>query len=199
MAPSGVRSSSATPREQPGSRSRTWPTLNSNRGDTTGTAVAISSISAVAGAPAHDGAVVSICFQRRPRGIRSSGSRRPAPPLAITSGRRCSMTGPPCSPERLTMAARAARMSHRDVGRSVYAGVGTRAGRQLRLPPARGARGLRHGGLAITSAPRCRSRERLLLSGAPAHGGSGSAYVFSETGSTWSQVAELEAADPRDG
>ncbi len=35
--------------------------------------------------------------------------------------------------------------------------------------------------------------------GAPGHGGTGSAYVFSETGNTWSQVAELEGSDTATG
>ncbi len=172
---------------------------DSNRGDTTGTAVAISSISAVAGAPAHDGAGRVYLFPTPPPwhpvvGLEASGTT-----TGDNFGAALSMTGTTVLAGAPDHGGTGSAYVFTETLDAPYTQASVRAPgdnfvylRPAVLEGSDTASG-DHFGASVSIAG------TLAVVGAPAHGGSGSAYVFSETGSTWSQVAELEAADTTTG
>jgi hypothetical protein len=172
---------------------------DSNAGDLTGSAVAISPISVVAGAPAHIGAGRVYLFPTPPPWHPVIGLEAADTTTGDRFGAALSMTGTTVlagAPAHggmgsayvftETLVAPYTQASVRAPGGNfvyerpaVLEGSDTAAGDQF------GASVSIAGSLAVV--------------GAPGHGGRGSAYVFSETGSVWSQVAELQGSDTASG
>jgi FG-GAP repeat len=172
---------------------------DSNTGDSTGSAVALSSFGAVAGAPAHFGAGRAYVFPKPPPWHPNIGLEAADTTTGDNFGAALSMSGTTVlagAPDHggmgsayvfaQTLSAPYTQAAVRAPGNNY---VYERPAELNGLDSASGD----HFGASVSI------DGTLAVVGAPGHGGKGSAYVFSETGSTWSQLAELEGTDTAAG
>jgi FG-GAP repeat len=172
---------------------------DSNNGDITGSAVAISSVSAVAGAPAHDGMGRAYLFPKPPPWHPVIGLEAANTTTGDNFGASLSMTGTTVLAGAPDHAGMGSAYIFAETLNAPYTQAAVRAPgsnyvyeRPAELKGSDTSSG-DHFGASVSIAG------TFAVVGAPGHGGSGSVYVFSETGSTWSQVAELTGSDTATG
>ena|GEM_PF-1929600 len=168
---------------------------DSNTGDSTGSAVAISSFGAVAGAPAHDGAGRAYLFPTPPPWHPNIGLEAANTTTGDNFGAALSMSGTTVLAGAPAHGAMGSAYVFAQTLNAPYTQAAVRAGgnnyvyeRPAELKGSDSASGDQFGASVSIDGT-------LAVVGAPGHGGKGSAYVFTETGSTWSQLAELGGAD----
>ena len=171
---------------------------DSNTGDSTGAAVANSSFGAVAGAPNHDGAGRAYLFPQPPPWHPIIGLEAADTTPGDNFGAALSMSG-------TTVLAGAP--DHGGTGSAYF------FGQTLNAPYTQAA--VHAGGnyvyerpaevMGFDTAPGDHFGASVSIDGtlavvsAPGHGSAGSAYVFTESGNTWSQLAELQGDDTAAG
>lgn len=172
---------------------------DSNNGDTTGSAVSISSLSAVAGAPAHDGAGRAYLFPKPPPWHPVIGLQAADTNTGDDFGAALSQTGTTVLVGAPNHGGTGSAYVFTETLNAPYTQAAVRAPgsnyvyeRPAELQGTDTASGDGFGfSVSIAGA--------LAIVGAPSHGGTGVAYVFAETGNRWSQVAELEGGDTAAG
>jgi len=172
---------------------------DSNNGDSTGSAVAISAVSAVAGAPAHDGAGRAYVFPKPPPWHPVIGLQAADTTTGDNFGAALSQAGTTVLVGAPNHGGTGSAYVFTETLDAPYTQAAVRAPgsnyvyeRPAELEGSDTASG-DHFGISVSIAG------TLAIVGAPGHGGSGVAYVFTETGSTWSQAAELEGTDTAAG
>lgn len=171
---------------------------DSNTGDSTGSAVAVSTFGAVAGGPGHDGAGRAYLFPAPPPWHPNIGLEAADTTAGDNFGAAISMSGTTVLAGAPGHAGMGSAYVFPQTLNAPFTQAAVRAGgnyvyeRPSELQGADTASGDRFGASVSLDGT-------LAIVGAPGHGGKGSAYVFSETGTTWSQLAELQGGDTSTG
>jgi len=171
---------------------------DSNTGDGTGAAVAVSPFGAVAGAPAHDGVGRAYLFPKPPPWHPIIGLEAADTASGDNFGAALSMTATTVLAGAPDHSGMGSAYVFAQTPNAPYTQAAVRAGgnyvyeRPAELEGSDTTTG-DHFGASVSI------DGTLAIVGAPGHGGSGSAYVFAETGTTWSQLAELKGSETAAG